>query len=136
MRLTGNYAFLDIISLRLNFGHQFLICGEEDEHHCPQPKFLRSLTTDFLHFGQFLVISSLKNSTICLHVWHLTSNIASNPHFCQLFPVHFLIRIRSLFSSYNRRRYKFGQLKSQFIANWFDCLSLQHLNLIRPMDTP
>ena len=45
----------------------------------------------FLQCEQFLVISSLKNSTIFPHVGHLTSNMASNPHSCVLFPVHFLI---------------------------------------------
>ena len=79
---------------RINLGQKFLICSELAEHHWLQPWSCRSFKTGFLHPGQVLFISSLKNSTVTPQWGQTISKIESKPHSSVLFPEHLLIAIQ------------------------------------------
>lgn len=78
---------------RMNLGQKFLICSELEEHHCPQPWSFLSFKIGFLHPGQVLFISSLKNSTAKPQLGQTISKMESKPHSSVLFPEHLLIVI-------------------------------------------
>jgi hypothetical protein len=115
LMIVRNFYIIRVLSFPLNlsfdflyFEHKFRWCSDEEEHHCPQPKSFRVFTTFFLQIEQFLVISSLKNSTMYPQFGHSISNMASNPQSCVLFPLHFRIGIAPLKSSHNLSNWLFA----------------------------